>query len=118
MSPPVLVYDDDCDFCTRSARFLKRHGDLDILGFAELDSTVLDRLPDDYEECAHFVTEEAVYSCGAAVEEAFARTQLVPAQVFPLLHEVPYYTCARERSYFWVADNRGRISDLLPGSSR
>jgi len=114
MSVPVLVYDDDCGFCTRSARFVRRHGSVRIVGFGELTPDLKARLPADYRECAHFLTDEAVYSCGEAVERAFGTTELVPGGLFALLRGVPGYPFLREWGYRQVADNRGTIGRLLP----
>lgn len=116
MPTPVLVYDDDCGFCTRAARFIDRHagGRLRIVGFSALPAALRERLPADWRECAHLVTDETVYSCGEAVERAFAMTELVPGQAITAMNTLPGYGFARERGYRWVADNRSTISRLLP----
>jgi hypothetical protein len=62
--PPRVVYDDVCGFCTWCAEFAARHGDVEPVGFSELSADQLARLPDDYEDCAHLLTDDAVYSCG------------------------------------------------------
>ena len=114
---PILVYDDDCGFCTRSARFIRRHSGgsaIDIVGFSDLTPEQRARLPVDFRDCAHLITDETVYSCGEAVEQAFARTKLVPIGLPRVLDTVPGYPLVRERGYRLVADNRGRISRLLP----
>ena len=109
----TLVYDDDCGFCTRSARFIRRHGSVRIVGFSELSPALESRLPEDYWECAHFVTDESVYSCGEAVERAFERTKLVPESVFEFLRTLSWYPFLREWTYQQVAENRGTIGRLL-----
>ncbi len=114
MIAALLVYDDDCGFCTRSARFVRRHGTVRIVGFSELSPDLESRLPDAYRECAHLVTDESVYSCGEAVERAFERTKLVPRSLFDVLRAVPRYPFLREWVYQQVAENRGRIGGLLP----
>ncbi|WP_181684717.1 thiol-disulfide oxidoreductase DCC family protein [Halorhabdus salina] len=111
---PTLVYDDDCGFCTRSARFVARHGRVEIVGFSELSEALRDRLPEDYRECAHLVTDETVYSCGEAVERGLAKTELVPPGFFRAIRAVPGYAWARERGYRWVAKNRATVSRILP----
>lgn len=112
--PPTLVYDDDCGICTRAAQFVDRRAAIDIAGFSELTDDLRARLPVDYEECAHFVTDETTYSCGAAMERAYERTNLLPSQLFPLFRRVPGYKFAREYVYRIVASNRPLISRLLP----
>ena len=111
---PILVYDDDCGFCTRSALFIARHGDVRIVGFAELAPAVRDRLPENYRDCAHLLTSDEVYSCGEAVERAFAETELVPTALIDTLGRVPGYPTVRERVYGWIADNRGTVGRLVP----
>lgn len=111
---PTLVYDDDCGFCTRAAAFVARHGSVETVGFGELPASLRDRLPPDYRECAHLVTEEAVYSCGESIERALAETELVPAPLFTLFRTVPGYPSLREWGYCRIAENRGTIGRLLP----
>jgi len=114
MALPRLVYDDDCSFCTAAAARLARHGDLVIVGFGELTPDLEARLPADYRECAHLVTDDAVYSCGDAVERAFALTSPAVAGLVGVLRVVPGYPSLREVGYRWVANNRhlyGRLFD-------
>jgi predicted DCC family thiol-disulfide oxidoreductase YuxK len=114
MPPPTLVYDDDCGICTRAARFVDRRAAIDIVGFSELSDDRRARLPADYEECAHLVTDRTTYSCGEAMERAYERTGLPPSQLFPLFRRVPGYARVREFVYRLVASNRPLISRLLP----
>ena len=115
MTAPQLVYDDDCGFCTWAARRVAERSDVELVGFSELTSDLLARLPDDYEECAHFVTDDAVYSCGESVEQALLRTEagtdLEP--VVGLLSGFDEYDSLRERGYRVVADNRGLFGQFL-----
>ncbi|WEL22525.1 DUF393 domain-containing protein [Halorhabdus sp. BNX81] len=111
---PTLVYDDDCGFCTRSARFVARHGAVELVGFSELSPSLRDRLPPDYRTCAHLVTEDAVYSCGESIERALAETELVPAPLFGVFRALPGYPSLREWGYRRIAENRGPIGRLLP----
>ena len=118
MPSPVLVYDDDCGFCTRSARFIRRHGSVTVVGFSDLSPEIRSRLPEEYRTCVHLVTDEAVYSCGEAIERAFAETELVPAPLFDVLRAIPGYETARERGYRLVAENRGTIGKFLSRAGR
>jgi predicted DCC family thiol-disulfide oxidoreductase YuxK len=74
-----------------------------------------DRLPDDYEDCSHLVTEDRVYSCGASIEEAFARSDLGERArpVVDRVREFEGYGTVREGAYRWVADNRDLWGKLL-----
>jgi predicted DCC family thiol-disulfide oxidoreductase YuxK len=113
MAPPRLVYDDDCGFCTWSAEFVSRHGEFELVGFSGLTPDQRARLPADYEQCAHLLTDRQVYSCGEAMEEAFARTDLATAEIVPLLRQTPGHETRRERGYQWVANNRDIFGSAL-----
>jgi len=112
---PRFVYDDDCGFCTWWAEFFAEHADVELVGFSEMDGALRDRLPTAYEDCAHLVTDEAVYSCGAAIEEALARSDVgKPARpVFDVFGESEAYADLRERTYREVADRRALWGRLL-----
>lgn len=115
MSEPTLVYDDDCGFCTWWADFFDARTDLRIVGFSDLSDDLRERLPDDYEECSHLVADGGVYSCGASIEEALRRTDVLePADdVVAFLRQFEDYERFRERAYRWVADNRDRWGRYL-----
>jgi len=106
MARPRLVYDDDCGFCTWCAAFARRHADVEPVGFGELSPDQRARLPEDYETCAHLLTDERVYSCGAAVERALGEINPVVGALFTALRRVPGYPSLRERLYRWGADRR------------
>jgi predicted DCC family thiol-disulfide oxidoreductase YuxK len=111
--PPRVVFDDECGFCTWCARFAARHGDVDLVGFEELTPDQLARLPDDYETCTHLLTDDAVYSCGEAVERALAHDFPFLAPAFTVLRRVPGYEWLRERLYRWGADNRVLLGKVV-----
>jgi predicted DCC family thiol-disulfide oxidoreductase YuxK len=115
MDDPILVYDDDCGFCTWSARFVAARSTVELVGFSELTDELLERLPEDYEDCAHLVTDEEVFSCGAGMEEAFLRTDLGEELREPVgfLRQFEDYDRVRERGYRLVADNRDLFGKVL-----
>jgi len=115
MDGPVLVYDDDCGFCTWWAEYLADRASFPIAGFSELTPELRERLPENYEDCSHLVTEERVYSCGASIEEALLRSDVgSPARpVVERLREVSAYNDVREWGYRWVADNRGLMGKIV-----
>ena len=114
MDQPTLVFDDDCSFCTRVARAIERHAPVAIVGFSELEPALARRLPSGYRQCVHFVTVDAVYSCGEAVERAVAEIEGFPKHSLSILRLVPGYEIARERGYGFVAKRRGTFGRLLP----
>lgn len=105
-STPRLVFDDDCGFCTWCAYFAERHGDVHPVGFTDLSPDQTARLPADWEDCAHLLTDDDVYSCGAAIEETLKRDFGWLRPVFALLHLVPGYESLREWLYRWGANRR------------
>ncbi|UPM42000.1 thiol-disulfide oxidoreductase DCC family protein [Halocatena salina] len=114
---PVVVYDDDCGFCTWCTEWIVRHGAFDAVGFANVTPQQRSRLPADFTDCAHLLTDTEVYSCGEAVEEALIHAYPALQRPFGVVGRVPGYTDVRERLYDWVADHRawfGRICSAEP----
>lgn len=122
MTDDTLVYDDDCGFCTWWADYFARRTEIRLAGFADLTDDQRDRLPDDFESCAHLLTDEAVYSCGAAIEQCFARADIPPGSddLARFLRQFEDYERLRERLYTEVADRRDLWGQFLskgrPGS--
>jgi predicted DCC family thiol-disulfide oxidoreductase YuxK len=121
MDDAVLVFDDDCGFCTYWTRFVKERSDLRVVGFSGVDDDLAARLPENYESCAHLVTDDAVYSCGAAMEEAFVRSEICrgidlrgPVEFLRTFED---YNRFREVVYRWVADHRGILGRFTSADS-
>ncbi len=115
MTDALLVYDDDCGFCTWWAEFFEQRSDVPIVGFSDLEPTLQNALPDDYDRCAHLVADGMRYSCGAAMEEAFIRSS-IGRPVRPgidFLRRFDIYTAAREWTYSKIAHNRMLWGKLL-----
>ena len=110
---PVIVYDDDCGFCTWCARWAVRHGSFDAIGFANLTPDQRARLPEDFESCVHLLTDDTVYSCGGATEQILRRTYPALQRLFRALRIVPDYVDLREYLYHWVADHRDRLGTVV-----
>lgn len=119
MCDSVLVYDDACGFCTWCASVLCRRADFDVVGFGELEASYLERLPREYEASAHLLTEDAVYSGGASVEEALLRTSRGERfrPVVSRLRDVAAYRWVREGVYRLVAANRAAFGRFLSSDS-
>lgn len=115
MSSDVLVYDQDCGFCTWWGDFFAKRTDLKTVGFDELTDEQLEKLPDDYESCAHLLTEENVYSCGAAIEQALVRTELLVGveELVKFLGQFEDYERLRERLYREFADRRDFLGEFI-----
>ncbi|WP_255151663.1 DCC1-like thiol-disulfide oxidoreductase family protein [Halorarius halobius] len=105
----TFVYDDDCGFCTWCAEQVLEHTDMDVVGFSELEDDQRERLPDDWEEGAHLLTDDAVYSNGEAIEQAFLRADVAPPgtdDVVGFFRQFRDYDRLRERLYREAADRR------------
>ncbi len=115
MSEDVFVYDGDCGFCTWWADYFARRTDLEMVTYAELTDEQRERLPDDFERCSHLMTDDAVYSCGAATEQALARADVPPGadDLFGFLRQFEDYERVRERLYREVADRRGDLGQFV-----
>lgn len=106
MNTPRLVYDDDCGFCMYMIRWLLRFGEFDPVGFSELTPDQAARLPEEYDNCMHLLTDDAVYSCGSALEQCVARCGVVGKRVVHIARLLPFWGRVRERGYRFVADRR------------
>lgn len=113
MAQPQLVYDDECEFCTRAARCIDRHAAVTLIPFSAVDDQLQDTLPSDWEDCVHLCTEETVYSCGEAMVRAYELTDLPGAGVVPYLRRLPGWSTLREAGYRLVAANRSIGGRLL-----
>lgn len=111
---PTLVYDDDCGFCTWAAEWVEAHGEVEIVGFADLTQPQIDRLPENWRDCAHLLTDEAVFSCGAAMEEAFLFTDDQGTAVIRAARELPGYTQIREWTYHFISEHRDWFGQFVP----
>lgn len=102
----TFVYDDSCGFCAWWASLFARRTEMGIVGFSALTDAERDRLPEDYEDCAHLLTGDEVYSCGAAIEEGLVRAGVLPEDVPQFFHQFTDYPTYRERLYREAADRR------------
>jgi predicted DCC family thiol-disulfide oxidoreductase YuxK len=119
-SVPKLVYDDDCHFCTWSATFAVRRADIQPVklskvqaGDSRLSEFEREHLPDGYEECAQLITENAVYSCGAATEESLVLAGVLPRRPVEFLRRFETYGWLRETFYHALSNNRDIVANVL-----
>lgn len=101
-----MVYDDDCGFCTWCAAVGARFGNVEPVGFSALSPDQRARLPEHWQESAHLLTDETVYSGGAAVQGVLVRMNVLFAALFWLLEPLPGYDRLREWLYRWGANRR------------
>ena len=117
---PKLVYDDDCRFCTWSATFAVRRSDVQPVrlsrvraGESRLDDDERARLPDGYWECAQLITDDAVYSCGEAVEQSLVIAGVLPATLVDFLRQFEDYARLREAAYHVLSNNRDYVAPVV-----
>ena len=115
MSEGTLVYDDDCGFCKWWVDYFARRSEVETVGFSELTDDRRERLPENYEECAHFLTDEEVHSCGAAIEEAAAVADVPPGSrdLVGFFRQFEDYERFRENVYAAVAERRGTLGQFI-----
>lgn len=106
MATPRLVYDHDCGFCMWCVRWLLRFGDFDPVGFDELSPDQEARLPPDYENCMHLLTDERVYSCGKGFEQSLRQCGSGGSAIIWIASKLPFWERIREGGYRFVADRR------------
>ncbi len=109
----VLVYDDDCGFCTWCAQWAVRRGGFEPVGFSALEPAQRERLPEEYERCAHLLTSSSVYSCGEAMEQALVACYPTLSILVWLCNLLPGWDRLREWTYRRVANNRGLFGRLV-----
>ncbi|WP_203567559.1 thiol-disulfide oxidoreductase DCC family protein [Aestuariimicrobium ganziense] len=113
---PLVLYDADCGFCTRTAELLRKawfgsRVDLQPLQTADLAAHGID--PDDALAQMHVVRADGTLAIG---HEAWAAILHVSRGPWPLVGAAltaPGLSWLSSRFYDWVAGNRGR----LPGGT-
>lgn len=113
MVEDIIVYDDDCSFCTDSVEFLVSVSDRGyrLVGFSELDDELLGLLPEDYEDCFHVVSGGVVFSCGEGVRYVLSGGDLHSVRFKAL--KLPVVEGFVDSGYEFVARNRGYIGRLF-----
>lgn len=112
-STSVLVYDDDCGFCTWCAAWAARLGPFEPIGFANLTPDLIDRLPEGYHRCSHVLTAERVYSSGSSAEQVIVQTFPSLHWLFVVIRLIPGYERLRNRLYWMIANRRSWFGKLL-----
>lgn len=115
MGDGTFVYDDQCGFCTWLADYFGSRTDLDLVAFSDVSDDLLERLPEDYEECSHLLRDGEVYSCGAAIEQALVVADVPPGagDAVEFLRSFHDYERYRERVYWAMANQRGLLGQFL-----
>lgn len=112
---PLLVFDGNCGFCTRTLgwlRLLDRHRQIETVPLQRADAA--ERVGASPEECASSVRWRGADGTRAGGAEAIAHALSVALDA---AWPVPFYRRTarwQERLYRWVADNRYRLPGITP----
>lgn len=104
--PPQLIYDDECGFCTWAVAYLIARGDFEPIGFSSLTSDQRDKLPDNYRQCAHVLTDETVLSCGKAMIASAAHLDTPIGYIARAIVRLPGHEYIVETVYRLISTNR------------
>ncbi|GAA4834529.1 thiol-disulfide oxidoreductase DCC family protein [Saccharopolyspora rosea] len=112
---PVLIYDGDCGFCTRSARWAERLPvRMRVLAWQEADLAAYRTTEDRARHEVLWVAPSGrVFGGAAAVAELLKRCRL-PWRPLGWLLSAPVVRTAADLVYRWVAANRSRIPGATP----
>ncbi|WP_406688774.1 DUF393 domain-containing protein [Saccharopolyspora sp. ID03-671] len=112
---PVLIYDGDCGFCTRSVRIAVRLPvRMRVQPWQEAD---LDELGTDESRARRevlWVDTAGRVSGGAEAVAALLKSSRVPWPVLGHLASAPLIRTLAARTYRWIADNRHRLPGTTP----
>lgn len=101
-----LVYDDDCEFCTEFAEWASDRGPYRLRAFSNLTEGEKEKLPPNYEDCAHVITADGVLSCD---ETAWHVLDTIHPHASKLVR-APGVWEAWNFGYKVIADNRSKVS--------
>jgi predicted DCC family thiol-disulfide oxidoreductase YuxK len=112
---PLLIYDGDCGFCTRSARVAARLPvRMRVRPWQEVD---LASLGTDEQRARHevlWVSTSGRVSGGAAAVADLLKCCRAPWSLLGRVMSAPLVRGLAERVYRWVADNRYRLPGATP----
>ncbi|XVX19205.1 thiol-disulfide oxidoreductase DCC family protein [Actinomycetota bacterium] len=114
---PLLVFDGDCGFCTRSAevaeRWVRRPEGYAVQPWQRLDLEALGLTAEECDEALQFVGADGRVSAGSDAVAAALRAGRLPWRPLGLLLAAPPVRPVAGRVYRWVAAHR----HSLPGGT-
>lgn len=112
---PILIYDGDCGFCTRSVRWVERLPvRLRIVPWQEADLAALRITEARARHEVLLVDPTGHVSGGADAVAQVLKHCRVPWSLMGSAMSAPGVRFAAERGYRWVADNRHRLPGATP----
>ncbi|WP_344127919.1 DUF393 domain-containing protein [Saccharopolyspora halophila] len=112
---PLLIYDGDCGFCTRSVRAATRLPvRMRVLPWQEADLAELGTNEERARAEVLWVATSGRISGGAAAVADLLKACRVPWPLLGRLMSAPLVRGLADRAYRWVADNRYRLPGATP----
>ncbi|MER7078773.1 Predicted thiol-disulfide oxidoreductase YuxK, DCC family [Saccharopolyspora kobensis] len=112
---PVLIYDGDCGFCTRSARWAERLPvRMRVLAWQEADLAAYRTTPDRARHEVLWVAPSGRVFGGAAAVAELLKSCRLPWPVAGLVLSAPVVRALAELAYRGVAANRYRLPGGTP----
>lgn len=112
---PVLIYDGDCGFCTRSVRLVERLPvRVRIVAWQDADLTALRTTEDRARHEVIWVDREGRLFGGAAAVAELLKTCRLPWPLLGWAMSAPLVRVVAGWSYRWVAANRYRMPGATP----
>ncbi|MCI2419080.1 DUF393 domain-containing protein [Saccharopolyspora sp. K220] len=112
---PVLIYDGDCGFCTRSARLAERLPvRMRIMPWQEADLASFRTTEDRARHEVLWVARSGRVFGGAAAVAELLKNSRMPWPVPGWLISAPVLRLLAEGAYRWVAANRYRLPGATP----
>lgn len=115
MSTPLLIYDGDCGFCTRSARFIERLPvSVVLLPWQEADLTSLRISTTRARHEVLWVAESGRVLGGAAAITELLKNCRFPWRAAGFAFALPLVRVLVDWTYRWVAAHRSRLPGTTP----
>lgn len=112
---PVLIYDGDCGFCTRSVRLAVRLPvSMSVRPWQEADLAALRTTEDRARHEVLWIDRAGRVFGGAEAVAQLLKSCRIPWPVFGWIMSAPLLRTIAARAYRWVADNRSRLPGTTP----
>ncbi|GAB3684359.1 thiol-disulfide oxidoreductase DCC family protein [Saccharopolyspora tripterygii] len=112
---PVLIYDGDCGFCTRSVRLAVRLPvSMSVRPWQEVDLTALRTTEARARHEVLWIDRSGRVFGGAEAVARLLKSCRLPWAVLGRIMSAPLLRTIAARAYRWVADNRSRLPGTTP----
>lgn len=112
---PVLVYDGDCSFCTKSVRLVRRlQADVDVVAWQFADLPALGLTAAQADAAVQWVAVDGRAAAGHRAVAAVLRASRQPWPIIGRAMLLPGLSWLSGRVYAWVAANRQRLPGGTP----